>query len=92
MVYFPWNTKNMTSLNDGPVCSGPDSMNPIPTTSSSTYGFRSAGDTNRLATNRTIATPNASGLKGEECWDDNYEYRCIANNTWRRCPRDILWF
>ncbi|MBA5775664.1 hypothetical protein H2509_00835, partial [Stappia sp. F7233] len=43
-------------------------------------------DTTRLRNKRTIASANAAGNQGDSCWDDNYEYRCTATNTWRRVP------
>lgn len=30
------------------------------------------------------ATPTSPGLKGQVAYDADYEYRCIATNTWRR--------
>ena len=36
--------------------------------------------------NRTIASATATGTAGEVCFDDNYIYRCVATNTWKRSP------
>lgn len=38
-------------------------------------------------TARTIPTSTSTGVAGERCWDSNYEYRCIAANTWTRTTR-----
>lgn len=36
---------------------------------------------------RTIASSTSPGIKGQYCWDANYEYRCVATNSWQRIPR-----
>ena len=41
------------------------------------------GDSFRLQENRSPAS-SATGKKGEVCMDDNYLYRCVATNTWKR--------
>jgi hypothetical protein len=38
----------------------------------------------RLRTAKTPASAGAAGNQGDECWDANYHYRCIATNTWKR--------
>ncbi len=43
-----------------------------------------AGDTMRLRTARTPASATAAGNAGDQCWDANYFYICVATNTWRR--------
>lgn len=35
---------------------------------------------------RTIPTSTSPGAVGEYAWDSDYEYRCIAPNTWKRIP------
>jgi hypothetical protein len=47
----------------------------------------SSGDTIRTRAQRTPASATAAGNTGDHCWDANYEYRCIAPNTWRRWAR-----
>lgn len=82
----------MTSLNDGPVCSGPDMNLPIPTTSNSIYGFRTVGSTLRVDAPRSPATSDSTGYRGEICWGSetisdittHYIYVCVAPNTWKR--------
>ncbi len=32
----------------------------------------------------TIASANSAGIKGMICYDDNYLYVCVANNSWKR--------
>lgn len=44
-------------------------------------------DTMRLDTKRTIAHPNSPGTMGDRCWDENWEYRCVATDTWERWDR-----
>jgi len=68
---------------NGPVCSTTQLYGE---SSSSAYNqyFATSGDTLTIRTPRTIATSNASGLIGELCWDSNYIYVCVANNSWRR--------
>lgn len=38
----------------------------------------------RLRTAKTPASAGAAGNQGDECWDANYYYRCVATNTWKR--------
>ena len=38
----------------------------------------------RLRVSRTITNSNDNGEQGEICWDLNYIYICVANNTWKR--------
>lgn len=38
----------------------------------------------RLRTAKTPASAGAAGNPGDKCWDPNYEYRCVATNTWKR--------
>lgn len=40
----------------------------------------------RLRTSKTPATSGASGNQGDMAWDSDYEYRCIATNSWKRIP------
>jgi hypothetical protein len=44
------------------------------------------GDTLRITTQRTVNTSSDAGYAGEICYDSNYIYVCIADNTWRRVP------
>ena len=32
------------------------------------------------------ASSTATGVTGQRAWDANYEYRCVATNTWKRTP------
>lgn len=48
------------------------------------------GDTFQIATARTPATFNATGIKGEICWDSGFIYVCIATNSWKRVVIDSL--
>jgi len=43
-----------------------------------------SGDTIRLRTTKTPATATATGNVGDQCWDANYVYVCVATNTWKR--------
>lgn len=38
----------------------------------------------RLRTAKTPASAGAAGNQGDECWDADYHYRCVATNTWKR--------
>lgn len=53
-------------------------------TISSGNGIDLNGSTIRQRTARTPASAGAAGNQGEQCWDANYLYVCIATNTWRR--------
>jgi hypothetical protein len=54
-------------------------------TSTSLYNqFIYSGDTLLMATPRTITYSNDTGYQGEICFDANYMYYCVANNTWKR--------
>lgn len=35
-------------------------------------------------TNKTPASATASGNSGEVCWDSNYLYVCVGQNSWKR--------
>jgi hypothetical protein len=41
---------------------------------------------NRLSVrnSQTPASATASGIPGDICWDNNYIYVCVADNTWKR--------
>ena len=54
-----------------------------PTISDGT-GLHLGGKIIRIATSKTPASAGAAGNAGEMCWDANYEYRCIATNSWTR--------
>jgi hypothetical protein len=41
-------------------------------------------NTVRLRTARTPASAGASGNQGEICWDSNFIYVCVANDSWKR--------
>lgn len=71
------------STANGPICST-DADYGDPTTSSYPWLLSNKGDTIRIITPRTIATSNSNGLVGEICWDEDYIYVCVANNTWKR--------
>lgn len=43
-----------------------------------------AGGRQRLRASEPPASRTAPGLPGEVAWDAQYEYRCVAANTWRR--------
>lgn len=38
------------------------------------------------ATPAVPATSTSPGVTGQRAWDANYEYRCVATNTWKRSP------
>jgi hypothetical protein len=38
----------------------------------------------RIRTAKTPASSGAAGNAGDKCWDDNFEYTCVATNTWKR--------
>ena len=38
----------------------------------------------RLRNSKTPASAGAAGNQGDECWDANFHYRCVATNTWKR--------
>ncbi len=42
------------------------------------------GDIIMTGNNRTISSSTAEGAKGTVCYDDNYVYICVADNTWKR--------
>lgn len=42
------------------------------------------GDRVILGTARNIPTSVSNGVAGELCWDTNYIYLCVADNTWKR--------
>jgi len=44
------------------------------------------GDTMRVTTRRTISTSTDLGYNGELCFDTEYIYVCVADNSWRRAP------
>jgi hypothetical protein len=44
------------------------------------------GNTVRIRSARTPASPAAGGAQGEVCWDANYIYVCVAGSTWKRAP------
>jgi hypothetical protein len=49
--------------------------------------FASSGVTLPSVTETVSQTPassNASCVMGQHTWDGNYEYRCVATNTWKR--------
>jgi hypothetical protein len=41
---------------------------------------------NSIIVNKTPPTSSSTGIRGEVCWDTNYIYICIAENTWKRAP------
>ena len=41
-------------------------------------------DTIRLRTSKTPSSASDSGNAGQICWDSDYVYICIADNTWKR--------
>jgi hypothetical protein len=38
----------------------------------------------RLRTAKTLATAGESGKAGDICWDTNFIYVCVADNTWKK--------
>lgn len=42
------------------------------------------GTTIDISTPRTIVNSTDTGFTGEICWDTNYLYVCVGNNTWKR--------
>lgn len=47
-------------------------------------GLATVGDFIRIANSKTPASATDTGEAGQICWDADYLYVCIANNTWRR--------
>lgn len=43
-----------------------------------------SGDSIRVRTSQTPASATAAGDVGQICWDSNYVYVCVADNTWKR--------
>lgn len=43
-----------------------------------------AGDRMRIDTSFTPASAAAAGTKGDVAYDTNFEYRCVATDTWKR--------
>lgn len=67
---------------DGTVYISDDTV--LATSSADYHQWMMDGDTVRICTDRTITNSNDDGYKGEICWDSNYLYICVANNTWKR--------
>ncbi|WP_422406959.1 MULTISPECIES: BppU family phage baseplate upper protein [Gammaproteobacteria] len=44
------------------------------------------GNRMRLRLTKTPASATDTGLKGEICYDANFMYVCVADNTWKRMP------
>jgi hypothetical protein len=44
------------------------------------------GDTVRISYSRTISAPSDPGNSGEICYDNNYIYICVSEDTWKRSP------
>ena len=44
------------------------------------------GDTIRITNQRTINSSTEPGYAGEICYDANYFYICVAEDSWRRVP------
>jgi hypothetical protein len=42
------------------------------------------GDNYRVETSSTITNANDPGNTGDTRWDENYIYKCVAPNTWKR--------
>lgn len=53
--------------------------------------FEASPDMTRTPEKRTIASPTTTGVVGERCWDDTYEYRCVDTDTWERWTRTSSW-
>lgn len=49
------------------------------------------GERIRIRQNFTPASSTATGLKGDVGFDDNYMYRCYADNKWARIPMEKSW-
>ncbi|MGH0775287.1 BppU family phage baseplate upper protein [Bacillus mobilis] len=45
-----------------------------------------AGDRIRIQSTKTPASATDTGLKGDICYDANFMYVCVADNTWKRMP------
>jgi hypothetical protein len=54
---------------------------------STTYDnyITNSGDTLRILNSRTHSSSSSTCYQGEICWDSNYLYVAIADNTWTRC-------
>jgi len=44
------------------------------------------GDTMNLRSNRTISLSGQTGVQGEVCFDNEFIYRCVSTNNWKRSP------
>lgn len=75
LQFRPGNVTAMTLLWDGKMGLG---------TVSPTTLLDINGDTMRQRIARTITNSNDTGAVGEHCWDSNFEYRCVATDTWKR--------
>jgi hypothetical protein len=42
------------------------------------------GNKLRVLNDKTPASSSSSGNVGEICWDNNYMYVCVSDNTWKR--------
>lgn len=67
----------------GPICSS-EKISGESSSSAYNYYFAENGDTIRICIPRTPTSSSATGLIGEWCWDTNYLYICVSNNTWKR--------
>jgi hypothetical protein len=56
----------------------------LSSSSSALNNFFVAGDTIRLALQRTPASASDAGYVGEICYDTDYIYVCVATDTWKR--------
>lgn len=43
-----------------------------------------SGNFLRISQSRTPASASATGVTGDQCWDANFHYQCVATNTWKR--------
>lgn len=42
------------------------------------------GDKLNIKNTKTPSSASATGVRGDICWDNNYIYVCVADNTWKR--------
>jgi hypothetical protein len=74
----------MSFVAEGGICSSQQQFGD-PVSSSLPDYFETDGDTIRVINSRTPSSSSSLGYQGEICWDSNYIYVCISNNTWTRC-------
>lgn len=73
----------MSYLGDGLVI-GTNDANPVLIAPNGTEAIRWLSDGGMVVPSKTPSSATATGTAGEIAFDDNYIYRCVATNTWKR--------